>query len=100
MIAEEEMKCRLAVVHAGARVAAGHSQFIKVDVERGEAGSQRRRGCNNLDACSLSFRQNPTKSDAIRARVFKSGSRPSPAPILSVRCRGLFVAGITQVTAG
>src|SRR5262245_42948245 len=44
--------------------------------------------------------QNPTKSEAMRARVLASGSRPTPAPMLSSRCLGSFVAGITQVTAG
>ena len=36
----------------------------------------------------------------MRCRVLASGSRPTPAAILSSRCCGLSVAGITQVTAG
>ena len=36
----------------------------------------------------------------MRARVLASGSLPNPAPMLSSRCCGLFVAGMTQVTAG
>src|SRR5438874_2731855 len=44
--------------------------------------------------------QNPTKSEAMRVRVLASGSGPTPAPMLSSRCCGLFVAGMTHVTAG
>ena len=33
-------------------------------------------------------------------RIASSGSRPYPAPMLSIRCLGLLVAGIAQVTAG
>src|SRR5205823_6677945 len=37
---------------------------------------------------------------SIRVRIFASGMRPLPVFRLSCRCSGLFVAGITQVTAG
>ena len=57
-------------------------------------------GQNPTLRATLTPQPKPSKNSSMRRLVGGSGKRPTPAPMLSTRCPGSEVPGITTVTAG